>query len=105
MARWSGTGKGDSHHLAGDPAEPYVWLDTVILIGSVASVYGSQSAPSFILGSITASVSWFVGIGFFASKLAPLFQQERSWRILDCAIGLIMLFTSSLLVWNYGFTH
>ena len=84
---------------------PYVWLDTVILIGSVASVYGSQAAPSFILGSITASVMWFTGIGFFASKLAPLFQQERSWRILDCAIGLIMLFTSSLLLWNYGFSN
>jgi len=82
---------------------PYVWLDTVILIGSVASVYGRHAAPSFILGSVTASIVWFAGIGFFAGQLAPLFQQARSWRILDCAIGLIMLFTSSLLLWNYGF--
>ncbi|WP_293765969.1 LysE/ArgO family amino acid transporter [uncultured Aquitalea sp.] len=84
---------------------PYVWLDTVILIGSVASVYGSHAAPSFILGSITASICWFAGIGFFAGKLAPWFKKPGSWRALDIIIGLVMVFTSSMLVWNYGLNH
>jgi hypothetical protein len=42
---------------------------------------------------------------FFCQQTGTAVSEERSWRILDCAIGLIMLFTSSLLVWNYGFTH
>lgn len=82
---------------------PYVWLDTVVLIGSVASVYGKHAAPSFLLGSITASIGWFACIGLFASKLSPLFRKPNSWRVLDCLIGVVMLFTSGLLLWNFAF--
>lgn len=81
---------------------PYVWLDTVVLIGSVSSVYGHANAPAFLLGCITSSVLWFVLVGFGAGKLAPWFKQPASWRLLDAAIGCIMLLTASMLVVNYG---
>lgn len=81
---------------------PYVWLDTVVLIGGVSTVYGEEAMLSFLLGSLAASVLWFCSIGFFAGKLAPLFQKESSWRVLDVVIGVVMLLTASLLVWNYG---
>jgi len=83
---------------------PYVWLDTVILIGGVSSVYGRHAAPSFILGSFCASLLWFSIIGFFAGKLSPLFNKPSSWRVLDGVIGLVMLATSSLLLFNFGFS-
>jgi L-lysine exporter family protein LysE/ArgO len=82
---------------------PYVWLDTVVLIGGLSSAYGPGSQLSFILGSITASLTWFLAIGFFAGKLGPLFEKPSSWRMLDLVIGLVMLSTGSLLLYNFGF--
>ena len=81
---------------------PYVWLDTVVLIGSVSSVYGTDNAGVFLLGCITSSVLWFVLVGFGAGKLAPWFEKPASWRLLDVAIGCIMLLTAIMLVRNYG---
>ncbi|MDC7701719.1 LysE/ArgO family amino acid transporter [Vogesella indigofera] len=81
---------------------PYVWLDTVVLIGSVSSVYGAENAGVFLLGCITSSVLWFVLVGFGAGKLAPWFEKPASWRLLDVAIGCIMLLTAIMLVRNYG---
>ncbi|MGM8061225.1 LysE/ArgO family amino acid transporter [Vogesella indigofera] len=81
---------------------PYVWLDTVVLIGSVSSVYGAENAGVFLLGCITSSVLWFVLVGFGAGKLAPWFEKPASWRLLDVAIGCIMLLTAVMLVRNYG---
>ncbi|MCW3478672.1 LysE/ArgO family amino acid transporter [Neisseriaceae bacterium JH1-16] len=82
---------------------PYVWLDTVVLIGSLSSAYGPGSQLSFILGSVTASITWFVAIGFCAGKLAPLFEKPTSWRVLDLVIGCVMLLTGFLLLRNFGF--
>ncbi|MCQ4142987.1 MULTISPECIES: LysE/ArgO family amino acid transporter [Vogesella] len=81
---------------------PYVWLDTVVLIGSVSSVYGTDNAGVFLLGCITSSVLWFVLVGFGAGRLAPWFEKPASWRLLDVAIGCIMLLTAIMLVRNYG---
>ncbi|QEL55234.1 LysE/ArgO family amino acid transporter [Chromobacterium paludis] len=81
---------------------PYVWLDTVVLIGGVSTVYGEEANLSFLLGSLCASVLWFSIIGLFAGKLAPLFEKPVSWRVLDGVIGLVMLFTASMLIYNYG---
>jgi L-lysine exporter family protein LysE/ArgO len=81
---------------------PYVWLDTVVLIGSVSSVYGTDNAGVFLLGCITSSVLWFVLVGFGAGRLAPWFEKTASWLLLDVAIGCIMLLTAVMLVRNYG---
>lgn len=84
---------------------PYVWLDTVILIGSLSAAYGTEARLSFLAGSTTASVLWFVAIGVFSMKLAPLFRQERSWRVLDVVVGGLMLLTAATLIQQHGLKY
>ncbi|WP_422136715.1 LysE/ArgO family amino acid transporter [Endozoicomonas sp. ALD040] len=68
---------------------PHVYLDTVILLGSIGAQYGDQRGY-FVLGAITASLIWFYGLGFGAVKLAPLLARPKAWKIIDLVICLIM---------------
>ena len=77
---------------------PHVYLDTLLLVGSI----GAQQPPSlqswFIVGASTASLSWFVLLGFGARWLAPVFAKPRAWQMLDLAIGVLMLTLAMLLL-------
>ena len=54
---------------------PHVYLDTVVLLGSISATY---AAPwLFALGAAIASIGWFVGLGFGARLLAPVFARSR----------------------------
>lgn len=68
---------------------PHVWLDTVVLVGSVAAQYPGRAVP-FGLGAAAASAVFFFSLGFGARLLAPLFARPRAWQALDAAIGVIM---------------
>lgn len=68
---------------------PHVWLDTVVLIGSVASQYPGR-AVAFGAGAATASFAFFLTLGYGARLLAPLFARPRAWRMLDALVGVIM---------------
>lgn len=70
---------------------PHVYLDTVVLLGSVASTFGSDRAW-FGMGAAAASGVWFTALGYGARVLRPVFAQPRSWRILDGLIAGFMLF-------------
>ena len=70
---------------------PHVYLDTVVLIGSVANAHGSSGRWWFALGAGAASVLWFTGLGFGAKLFAPLLATARAWRILDLLIGVTMV--------------
>ena len=67
---------------------PHVYLDTVVLVGSLAA----QSADPWVfgVGAISASFVFFVALGYGARFFSPLFQNPRSWKILDFVIALIM---------------
>lgn len=80
---------------------PYVYLDTVVLMGSVSGQFATARF-SFWLGCITASSAWFVVLGVFASQLAPLFAKPSSWRVLDCIVGVIMCATAWHLISQFG---
>ncbi len=68
---------------------PHVYLDTVLLIGSVASRFdGAEIA--FWAGAVTSSFTFFFGLGFGARLLAPLMAQPGSWRVLEAVIGCVM---------------
>lgn len=67
---------------------PHVYLDTVLLIGSISSQYDDRL--SFALGAMTASFVFFFSLGYGASLLAPLFARPTAWRILDLIIGIVM---------------
>ncbi|PKN12617.1 MAG: amino acid transporter [Deltaproteobacteria bacterium HGW-Deltaproteobacteria-4] len=69
---------------------PHVYLDTVILLGSIAGQLPVQERGLFAGGAVGASLFWFYGIGYGARILTPLFRQAIAWKILDVIIGAIM---------------
>ncbi len=69
---------------------PHVYLDTVVLLGSIAAQYGPGERAIFAGGAAAASFLWFFGLGFGASRLAPVFARPGAWRVLDAAIGCVM---------------
>lgn len=68
---------------------PHVYLDTVVLLGSVASA--SPAPWVFAGGAMVASLIWFAGLGFGARVLRPVFARPAAWRIFDGAVAVIML--------------
>ena len=75
---------------------PHVYLDTVLLVGSVGAQLG-ESRWWFAAGAAGASVLWFSALGYGARWLAPVFAKPRAWQVLDLLIGLTMLLLSALL--------
>ncbi|MBN1501061.1 MAG: amino acid transporter [Spirochaetes bacterium] len=69
---------------------PHVYIDTVILLGSVASRYPLNERINFITGACSASILWFFGLSYGARILRPLFIKEITWKILDFIIGCVM---------------
>ncbi len=67
---------------------PHVYLDTVVLIGSISSQYPDRFA--FALGAMWASIVFFFTLGYGARLLTPLFARPASWQILDAIIALTM---------------
>jgi L-lysine exporter family protein LysE/ArgO len=70
---------------------PHVYLDTVLLLGSVANTHGGDGRWAFGLGAVIASALWFALLGFGARFLGPLFARPVAWRILDAAIAVTMV--------------
>jgi L-lysine exporter family protein LysE/ArgO len=71
-------------------ANPHVYLDTVGLIGAVAATYGADRW-AFGTGALSASVLFFVALGYGARMLAPVFARPAAWRALDAIVGVTML--------------
>ncbi len=67
---------------------PHVYLDTVVLLGSISAQYDAKLA--FALGAMTASFVFFFSLGFGARLLAPLFARPAAWRVLDAGVGVVM---------------
>jgi L-lysine exporter family protein LysE/ArgO len=70
---------------------PHVYLDTVLLIGSVAATHGPSGRWWFAAGACVASAAWFMGLGFGARLLAPLLASPRAWQVLDLLVAATML--------------
>ncbi|MFD4841198.1 LysE/ArgO family amino acid transporter [Achromobacter sp. NPDC058515] len=69
---------------------PHVYLDTVVLLGSISSQYEGRKA-AFASGAITASFAFFFTLGYGARLLRPVFASARAWRALDACVGAFML--------------
>ncbi len=69
---------------------PHVYLDTVVLLGTVAGQRGDEGRWWFALGACCGSVLWFCALGFGARWLAPLFAKALAWRVLDGLIAVVM---------------
>ncbi len=72
---------------------PAVYLDTLVLLGSVANAHPG-SRWWFAVGAAAASVAWFVGLGFAARLLTPLLRYRHAPRLLDAFVALVMTITA-----------
>ena len=79
---------------------PHVYLDTVLLIGSIASPYTHQERIYFTAGAVSASFIWFFSLGYGASLLIPLFKKPSAWKILNIVIALVMWWIAYQLIAN-----
>ena len=77
---------------------PHVYLDTVLLVGSIGAQQRADLQVWFVAGASSASLLWFCALGFGARWLAPLFAKPRAWQVLDILIGLTMWVLSGMLV-------
>jgi L-lysine exporter family protein LysE/ArgO len=77
---------------------PHVYLDAVLLVGSIGAQQPTPLQGWFAAGASTASLLWFSTLGFGARWLAPWFARPRAWQVLDALIGLTMWVLSALLV-------
>ncbi len=69
---------------------PHVYLDTVLLMGSIGAREPPGLRPWFVAGAGLASGTWFAALGFGARWLSPMFARPRAWQILDSSVALVM---------------
>jgi L-lysine exporter family protein LysE/ArgO len=77
---------------------PHVYLDTVLLMGSIGTRQPPDMRIWFVGGAACASGVWFTTLGFGARLLAPIFARPRAWQVLDTLVGLTMLFLAVVLI-------
>ena len=74
---------------------PHVYVDVLLLIGTAGAREPEGSRVAFALGAMTISPLWFAALGYGARLLAPLFRKAAAWRVLDGAIGSMVLFVAA----------
>lgn len=77
---------------------PHVYLDTVLLVGSIGAQQPKDLQAWFVAGASAASMGWFGLLGYGARWLAPLFAKPKAWQVLDALIGITMWLMSAMLV-------
>ena len=76
--------------LAFSLLNPHVYLDTVVLLGSIGGQQAGVGRWYFAAGAMLASLLWFTSLGLGARYLTPVFARPRAWQILDAVIALVM---------------
>ncbi|RDV00541.1 LysE/ArgO family amino acid transporter [Trinickia dinghuensis] len=74
---------------------PHVYVDVLLLIGTAGAREPEGARMAFALGAMTISPLWFASLGYGARLLAPLFRKATAWRVLDGAIGSMVLFVAA----------
>jgi L-lysine exporter family protein LysE/ArgO len=69
---------------------PHVYLDTVVLVGSLSAKYAGSARFAFAEGAMAASFVWFFTLGYGARLFEPVFAKPAAWRILDSLIAIVM---------------
>ena len=82
---------------------PHVYIDTVLLIGTIAATHSHDVIGPidgrwwFAIGATAASITWFSGLGFSARALAPLLSRPRAWQVIEVLIAATMLLVAARL--------
>ena len=70
---------------------PHVYLDTVLLLGTIGAQHPPGLRAAFVAGGAAASAVWFCALGYGARALAPWFARPGAWRVLEAGVGATML--------------
>jgi len=73
---------------------PHVYLDTVILVGTIGSSYEGDEQNIFTLGAVISSFVWFFSLAYGSRVLIPLFKKPITWKWLDFFTSCIMFFVA-----------
>ena len=84
---------------------PHVYLDTVLLVGSIGAQQPQGLRVWFLAGASLASLGWFALLGYGARWLSPWFARPRAWQILDGLVGLTMMALAALLIRRFFIGH
>ncbi|WP_439864111.1 LysE/ArgO family amino acid transporter [Pseudomonas antarctica] len=79
-------------------ANPYAWLDTVVLIGSIGAAKPSGQQVLFATGAMTASLVWFVVLALGCQRLTVLFRSPIVWRWLDASVAVLVVYLAGMLI-------
>lgn len=79
---------------------PHVYLDTMVLMGSIGNAQGDPARWWFVLGGALGSVIWFAVLGYGARALTRFFATPRSWQILDWCVAVTMVVIAARLVFD-----
>jgi len=74
---------------------PHVYVDVVLLIGTAGAREPQDARLAFALGAMVVSPIWFASLGYGAQLLAPWFREVKAWRVLDGAIGSMVLLVAA----------
>ena len=83
-------------------ANPHVYLDTVVLIGSVSQQFPDNTKLAYVLGASIASFVFFFSLAYGAKFLSPIMQKPLAWRILDSFIAFVMFSLAIKMVHSGG---
>lgn len=81
---------------------PHVYLDTVVLLGSLANEHGPDARWVFAAGAVTASILWFTALGYGARLLARVLADPKAWRVVDVVIAVVMAVLAVRLIAGSG---
>ncbi|HEM7876540.1 TPA: LysE family transporter [Burkholderia contaminans] len=70
---------------------PYAWIDTVLLLGTVIVSHTPAARAPFAIGAMTASLAWFLMLAYGARACRAWFARTLAWRVLDCFVAVMML--------------
>lgn len=82
-------------------ANPYAWLDTVVLIGSIGAAKPVSQQALFASGAMTASLVWFVVLALGCQRLTGLFRSAKVWRLLDAGVVILMVYLAGMLIADF----
>ena len=80
---------------------PHVYLDTVLLVGSLSAPFEGNARLAYGIGAMSASFAWFFSLGYGARLLAPVFRKRRAWQVLDFFIAAVMALIGISLLWPF----
>lgn len=81
---------------------PHVYIDTVLLIGTLSIGFDGYSKTAFAIGACCASLSFFSLLGYGAAKLSRYMVHPRSWQIVDYITAAIMFSFAGIMLWQTG---